>query len=371
MASRAPLVVAVVLLSATLGGGLVAGAADGGEATLFAPPTNDYDRTTVTVRVAANGSTTITVAYVRTLANETAIDRFRSATPDILDRTDRLASRTADRIANATGRSATVAVLDRESRVATSGGLQTEGVRTIRVRMTGLARTTDAGVVFEVPIPIALGADQRLVVEAGPDLAVDRARPDPDRSSAEDLTYTGPTRIAAGDCTIRFSPAPGDAVATTPDRSVTPILVAAVVGGIVLGAVLATGWVGLRRWRGTHAAHDDRPGADSTPSSGDRDRSVEDHDRRTDDAEHVPGDPDRLPDAGRVERLLEAADGRMKQSAIVESTGWSKSKTSMVLSEMADEDRIVKLTVGRENIISLPEAVPDVVDDAGREANDD
>jgi hypothetical protein len=64
-------------------------------------------------------------------------------------------------------------------------------------------------------------------------------------------------------------------------------------------------------------------------------------------------------DEERVAGLLREHGGRMRQSAIVEGTGWSKSKVSMVLSEMADEGQVRKLRVGRENIVSLPGHEPD------------
>jgi uncharacterized membrane protein len=65
--------------------------------------------------------------------------------------------------------------------------------------------------------------------------------------------------------------------------------------------------------------------------------------------------------------MLEENGGRMKQVTIVEETDWSKSKVSMLLSDMADEGTISKLRVGRENIISLkgfePEAAGSPFDD--------
>ncbi len=63
-------------------------------------------------------------------------------------------------------------------------------------------------------------------------------------------------------------------------------------------------------------------------------------------------------DEERVVRLLELNEGRMRQTRIVERTGWSKSKVSMLLSEMEADGTVHKLRVGRENIISLPGAEP-------------
>lgn len=68
-------------------------------------------------------------------------------------------------------------------------------------------------------------------------------------------------------------------------------------------------------------------------------------------------DPDLslLSDAERVEHLLDRNGGRMRQTEIVEATGWSDAKVSQLLSSMAEEERIEKLRLGRENLISLPE----------------
>jgi uncharacterized membrane protein len=49
----------------------------------------------------------------------------------------------------------------------------------------------------------------------------------------------------------------------------------------------------------------------------------------------------------------------MKQVDIVEETEWSKSKVSMLLSEMEEADQISKLRLGRENVISIAGEEPD------------
>ncbi len=72
-------------------------------------------------------------------------------------------------------------------------------------------------------------------------------------------------------------------------------------------------------------------------------------------AEQEEVDETLLSDEERVERLLERNGGRMKQATIVEETGWSNAKVSQLLSAMADEGRVEKLRIGRENLISLPD----------------
>jgi hypothetical protein len=59
-----------------------------------------------------------------------------------------------------------------------------------------------------------------------------------------------------------------------------------------------------------------------------------------------------------VFEMLQAESGRMKQSEIVEVTDWSKAKVSRLLSGMADDDQLVKLRLGRENLICLEAAKP-------------
>jgi uncharacterized membrane protein len=66
-------------------------------------------------------------------------------------------------------------------------------------------------------------------------------------------------------------------------------------------------------------------------------------------------DPELLSDEERVEQLLERNGGRMKQGNIVKETGWSNAKVSQLLSAMDDDDRIDKLRIGRENLITLPD----------------
>jgi uncharacterized membrane protein len=93
------------------------------------------------------------------------------------------------------------------------------------------------------------------------------------------------------------------------------------------------------------------PGASAVETGGERQMAV----------------TEELSNEQRVRELLEANDGQMKQARVVENTDWSKSKVSMVLSEMESEGEISKLRVGRENLISLageePEAAGSPFDD--------
>ncbi|MFC7097989.1 helix-turn-helix transcriptional regulator [Halobaculum marinum] len=82
-----------------------------------------------------------------------------------------------------------------------------------------------------------------------------------------------------------------------------------------------------------------------------------------DDGHDATEDLELLSDEERVERLLEQNGGRMRQGDIVSGTGWSDAKVSQLLSAMADDGRIEKLRLGRENLISLADESADDGDD--------
>jgi uncharacterized membrane protein len=66
-----------------------------------------------------------------------------------------------------------------------------------------------------------------------------------------------------------------------------------------------------------------------------------------------------LSDEEQVLVLLRKNDGRMKQAEIVDATDWSNAKVSQLLSRMAESGEILKLRIGRENLITLPEEAPE------------
>ncbi|WP_436927466.1 DUF7343 domain-containing protein [Halosimplex amylolyticum] len=74
------------------------------------------------------------------------------------------------------------------------------------------------------------------------------------------------------------------------------------------------------------------------------------------DADEVP--TEFLSDEEVVFTLLDDHDGRMRQAALVQETEWSKSKVSRVLSAMESDDAIVKVDVGRGNVVMRPEDLP-------------
>lgn len=72
-----------------------------------------------------------------------------------------------------------------------------------------------------------------------------------------------------------------------------------------------------------------------------------------------------LTDSERVARLIATEGGRMRQSALVAHTGWSKARVSRLLAVMAERGTVLKVPVGRENVICLPGHEPPIVRDDG------
>ncbi|MFC6731790.1 helix-turn-helix domain-containing protein [Haladaptatus sp. DYSN1] len=59
-----------------------------------------------------------------------------------------------------------------------------------------------------------------------------------------------------------------------------------------------------------------------------------------------------------VIHLLESNDGRLKQQAFTELTAWSPSTTSRLLQELEEDGHIVRVQIGIEKIVYLPEEAP-------------
>ncbi|MFC6725839.1 helix-turn-helix transcriptional regulator, partial [Halobium palmae] len=64
-------------------------------------------------------------------------------------------------------------------------------------------------------------------------------------------------------------------------------------------------------------------------------------------------------DEDRILQLLAENDGRLMQSELVDQTGWSKSKVSRRLSALEEEGQVSKISLGRQNIVTLPGHEPE------------
>ncbi|GGL56226.1 helix-turn-helix transcriptional regulator [Halocalculus aciditolerans] len=351
----------------------VLGLALTGAATPAAAATNqtDFDSVHYTVTVHENGSARWTFTYQTALDNESQRQAFRTyadrfeANETALYQSFR--TRATDLVAdgqNATGRSMTATHFSRDAAVR---GLNDDlGVIEMSFTWTGFARVDGdrviVGDLFDGGLYIA--DDQRFVVTAAPGLDFATAEPTPDALSgttladSDTLTWLGERQFTDERPRIVLTTAntttPGTTALTTTgttlangdtgDGGVSPLLLLA---GVLLAALL-----GIAATASYYTRHRDAP-SDASTDTPPADVA----------AEPAVSDADLLTDDRRVINLLEDHGGRMRQASIVDETDWSKSKVSMLLSDMEDDDRITRLRIGRENVVSLPGHEPDAARD--------
>jgi hypothetical protein len=374
------LVVGVAVVLATLGavmllwaGPTMSAEPDGSQSPLTSP--DGFANAEFEIRVYRNGSARWAIRATRPLENQSDIERFRSFA-DTFESTETDAFRNfrlrAQRLVafgtNTTGREMNAISFGRDARVVELG--QTRGVVELSFLWTNFARTDGdrvvVGDVFQGGMFVDSG--QRLVIARGPELAFESVSDDPPPDSqsvegnltaSETVTWFGEQDFADQRPRAVLIP-PGSASDGTPagTRSGTSmpspatgdssgmdmlpfIFVAVILLGLVGGFALYSGAVENIRFPGRES-----PGTENSTQS---------KSGKTPPADAVSA----IPDEDRVLQLLEENGGRMKQVDIVDETDWSKSKVSMLLSDMQEDGQISKLRVGRENIISKAGEEPD------------
>jgi uncharacterized membrane protein len=347
----------------------------GGAQAQAAPPAPD---TQIHISVQEDGDArwSITVRIPLETDNDTdAFERLRS------DFTDGTADGTlsvepfreaADRVSERTGQAMQVTAIDRSARVETQNGTDV-GQLTLSFTWTNFAHIGETevrvGEAFEGGWFGDLGPQQTLLIEPPQGYTVHTVDPPPEISNGT-LRWDGAQEFGAGQPVVTFVPA-----TTGPLPFAVP---PAILGG--LAALVLLGLLAFvarrRRWFSTiggGASDDEDEGretdtgpAESAPPGQEADtaeaaagtaetRGGAAAETGAGTGEDETDDTELLSDEERVIRLLEANDGRMKQAKIVEETRWSNAKVSQLLSAMAEEGRVEKLRLGRENLISLPD----------------
>lgn len=376
------------------------GAVDGGTADVVVPQTtpDEFTDTVFRIRVYENRSARWTIVYSRPLANQSEIDAFEAFAADFNENRTELYSDFRTRAGNlvgfgrnATGREMNATDFAREASVRQLGG--DRGFVEMSYRWTNFSRAAGDRVVvddvFQGGMYVAAG--QRLEFHRGPNVAFVDVTPAPDSLSTQgnlsgsaSVTWFGERQFADRRPAVELAPRDlvfagngGDATATpsSTDRTTTDGATTTAAGAgdanppggsgqqfaILLAGIILLVAVGLGlAWYGG-----------ALPPLGGGDGASGGATSRAGGAGGAGGvgvsQEELLSDEDRVERLLQENGGRMKQVSIVEETEWSKSKVSMLLSEMEDDGSISKLRVGRENIISLagqePEAAGSPFDD--------
>ncbi|MDS0474688.1 hypothetical protein [Natrinema sp. 1APR25-10V2] len=239
----------------------------------------------------------------------------------------------------------------------------------------------DRIVVGDVFEDLYIGPDQRIVIEAGGDLTFRTVEPDSQYAGssladADSVSWNGEQEFVDGRPRAVFDrPGAGAGSGNELDGS-SPVAgsVPFLAGGLVVVVLVLAAVVWYRR--NVFGATDDDTAAESAASTTGREPAAGGEEASSPGSSAVSGqnagtdslsEEELMTDEDRVVKLIRENGGRMKQVNIVEETGWSKSKVSMLLSDMEDDGTISKLRVGRENIISLegfePEATKSPFDE--------
>jgi uncharacterized membrane protein len=361
-----------------------------------------FDSTVFRVTAYENGSARWTLQYLRLLENESQVATFEEYAAEF-ERTEPAFVRDfrtrAERLTafgtNATGRNMTATGFRRAAFVRTQpGGTQAVGVVELSFLWGGFAQVREDRVVVSDVFEggMYVDTDQRLVFAHGRNLsfAADGVDPEPDSvaggtlGASDTVTWVGERRFLDARPRVAYArvgagaePPGGEATTTDPDgvdggagpdNGGDPDGSSPNDGGsglmlpVALGVVLLLGLVGLAWYSGAIPAGRTSGTDGETGSPGDAGGTSAGTARgQTRDPAASPpvSEAELLSDEDRVRRLLEDNGGRMKQVDIVDETEWSKSKVSMLLSEMEEDGEISKLRVGRENIISLSGHEPD------------
>jgi hypothetical protein len=174
------------------------------------------------------------------------------------------------------------------------------------------------------------------------------------RQQNDSLVVAGPESFDPEEFLVTYaaeagSNSPSPESPSDPDEGFDP-LVAGLLGLLFLAVIVLAVW----RWRGGEPIAEVANGGHSPPPT---EATEPEPEPAASEPTEEPGvDPELLSDEERVEALLERNGGRMRQADIVKETDWSDAKVSQLLSRMADEGSVEKLRLGRENVISLPDA---------------
>jgi len=372
-----------------------------------------FDSTVFRVTTYENGSARWTLQYLRLLENDSEVAAFEDyaaeferTEPEFVQNFQTRAERLTTFGTDATGRNMTATDFRRSAFVRTQiGGVEAVGVVELSFLWGRFAQVREDRVVVSDVFEggMYIGADQRLVFGHGRNLSFGGVDPAADALAAEALvdsdtvTWAGEQQFSDARPRVEYvwtesagagtatpgtvteapetgtgssgsgtdSPDAGGSSGDGPSGGTdgqgsgdggTSLMLTVAVGLLVLLGMGGLAWhtdmlPTETGGEGTTAAPDgpDTPsGTEASPAGTQKPA-----------ASPAVSEEELLSDEDRVRTLLERNGGRMKQVDIVDRTEWSKSKVSMLLSEMEDEGEISKLRVGRENIISLSGHEPD------------
>ncbi|MFB6269761.1 MAG: hypothetical protein ABEH83_07445 [Halobacterium sp.] len=286
--------------------------------------------------------------------DEFSVDVFRAVVPQVSERVDR---------------SMEIREAGRTSRVVDHGNNST-GVLTVQFTWTNFSRVTNETLVVDSFSGSWFGdlkRGQTLTVRPPEGYDTDQVQPGPSTIRGGAYVWNGPQEFGPGEPTVVFTEASAPPPTTGPSGVSVEVLVGAVLFTLLLVAVFVlAAYRGTPEWVPSDVSAVRSWLVDEENETTTEDGSESAETKTKPETGPSPGGPageasagatdsELLSDEERVEALLREHGGRMKQSKIVEETRWSTAKVSQLLSSMAEDGRVEKLRIGRENLISLPD----------------
>lgn len=326
------------------------------------------DSTVTRIAVHENGSATWELSVRTRLDTEQRVQEYKEFQTQFRDDRDARIEEFGDRMsgvvenaAATTGREMTTTEFD--ARTSIQEFPRRWGVVTYSFRWDGFAQRDDGDVLVGDVFAggFYLDTDDALIFEPPAGYEHTAVEPSPEEVDGDELVWRGREDFADRTPSVRLTPTDDG---TTPQGTSSDGLGDA--GVIVfVGVVFVAALVLLYRQRGSVRAvleRFERAQAEDSPSSPDEGQTADSPPDTSPGSEasatgelsaSVAATTIPVTDEDRVRTLLADNDRRLKQSAIAAQLEWSDSKTSRVLSSMADEGTVEKLRIGRENVIDL------------------
>lgn len=317
------------------------------------------DNTVTRITLRPNGDAIWTIQFRTRLSTTEDIEEYESFQADFTNNSSRYLSPFEDRmtavVAGATDQH------DREMQAADFEASTTIqevprrwGIVSFQFRWVGFAATSEerivVGDVFAGGFYIGEGDVLELVAPDGH--RISEADPTPDEAESGVVQWNG--REDFSDGRPRVVAVPESGAADSEGDTFLPVATDIVAGIIGLAVVVILGVLAARRRRSPSETPGDRHTQQSVEGATTTQTDNTTVTETDDDADSSTQSHDLVTNETQVINLLDQHDGRLKQATVVEELNWSKSKTSRVLSEMAEEGTIEKLRIGRENVIRLP-----------------
>ncbi|MHB9287475.1 helix-turn-helix transcriptional regulator [Halobacteriales archaeon Cl-PHB] len=368
--TRSRRVVAIVLVGLVavglLGATAVSGSLAGQQASIGSDPMQsgfESDSVAMGIDLAADGDARWTIAYRIQLDDENATEAFRSVQQNIEQNASEYVSRFPDRMSrtvvtaeNATGREMAI---DNVTVRATTESLPQGEYGVVRYRFAWVnfgvvdGEAVTAGDAIE-ELFLEDGTSLTITAPEGYRLEASTPPADDPENPVREVTWYGRQDFGSGEPSVVFVPDDGGggggggngdgAGAGGSGDSVTSVVLVAVVA-----LLLASGaWLFARRsGLATPLGGDDDDGAGGASDGGAGGSATGD----------VPDEPpeELLSNEERVLRLLKDNSGRMKQQQVAEQLDWTAAKTSQVVGDLREADKVEAFRLGRENVLTLPD----------------